>query len=222
MLLRVPILFVVSINAFSQPAAVSGDYRVYPYGPGAINPFSNAFGLSDAQMKQRREDLTKLLDDSQKTRLASLPRTVQEACEAAAPGLFNTDWQCSRVCNNYTAATAALSLGNVQLEQLHRIRRAADDVGRQLSGKQTQLDRLLQADSGDVLSVGQLALDIARLRKQIPGSPSVLNQALAVLNPAQRAKLADISRGAVAARDAVQLGLMDTPPQWQAGECLCN
>jgi hypothetical protein len=221
--LRGMLVFVTSFIAFSQSVPVPAN-RIYPYAGRGPGLYSNAFGLSDSQLQQleqRHKDLTNILDDAQKLRLANLQTSVQEAYEAAALGLLNTDWQFSCVCNNYRAATAALALDSVQLVQLHSIRQAAGAAGRQLSAKQTELDRLLQAGSQDVVSVGQLAIDIARLRKQTPDSPSVANQALAVLNSGQHAKLQEIRQAIQAAREAVQLGLMDTPAQWRGGECMC-
>jgi hypothetical protein len=222
--LRGMLLFLASSNGFAQSEPMPAANRIYPYANRGPGPFSNAFGLTDSQLKQleqRHKDLADVLDDAQKLRLASLKKTVQEAYEAAALGLLNTDWQFSGVCNNYRAATAALALDKLQLAQLHSIRHAADAAGRQLSAKQAEFDRLLQADSQDVVSVGQLAIDIARLRKQTPNSSSVLNQALAILNSDQHAKLQEIRQAVQATKEAVQLGLMDMPSQWQGGECLC-
>src|SRR5215831_230039 len=119
----------------------------------------------------------------------------------------------------YTQLKAFLNLTDAQVQSLIQIqtnRTAAQQaIYKQINDKQTQLNQLLSQGTSDVLTVGQLELDINNLRKQLPLPNSTFRtSALAVLTPDQTAKLPDLVRALQLqqpAWQAITLDLIDAP-----------
>jgi Spy/CpxP family protein refolding chaperone len=99
---------------------------------------------------------------------------------------------------NYTELKAYLSLSDAQLQSLMEVqsRKSAAEqaIWEQIAKKQETINSLLQANSTDVVQIGQLMVDINRLQKQVPsGSEPYRSQALNALTPNQRTKLAPLA-----------------------------
>jgi Spy/CpxP family protein refolding chaperone len=113
-----------------------------------------------------------------------------------------------------------LGLSDAQLQQLRDIMaerdKATQAIYEQLRVKQTELDTLLNGGSTDAARVGQLMIDINRIRRQLPlPSDQYRQRALAVLTPDQRTKLTPLDQAmklATPAHQAVTLNLIDPPP----------
>jgi len=103
----------------------------------------------------------------------------------------------------------------VQLQTLQRSRQAASQaVYQQVAAKQKQINDMLNSPAPDAAALGQLEIDMANLRKQAGAMPPIHDQALAILDDAQRAKLTDLQNAFKlqrAAGEAVGLGLIDPP-----------
>jgi hypothetical protein len=119
----------------------------------------------------------------------------------------------------YDAVRQFLVLTPAQLSALMALqtskRNAEAEIYRQMHQKQTELDALLQAGSNDAVSIGRLMVDINNLRKELPdaGAP-FRNQALAVLEEPQKARLAQLTQALElqpTANEAVQLNLVEYP-----------
>jgi hypothetical protein len=216
-MLRLLLLLSASLSVFGQ--------RVYPSGPRTLFRVPNGLELSDSQLRQlaqgRKDQLSAVLGESQKARLAELQEAVQPAGEAVGLGLLESRWKISCQCNDH-AVIKALGIDNTQRDRLRRLHDSAVKAEQKLSEKQQQLDTLIQAESDDVALAGQLTLDIARLRKQTPDAPATLRAATALLNEAQQTKLHRLEEAVMAVRQAANLGLIDNPWQGEVGECLCN
>ena len=119
----------------------------------------------------------------------------------------------------YENLKQALGLTEVQVRQLQELQKArqtqSQAVYQQMSAKQKQLNDLLNAESTDALALGQLEIEVAKLRKQAAAQPPIRDQALAILNDDQRAKLVDLQNALKlqrAASEAIGLGLIDPQP----------
>ena len=122
-----------------------------------------------------------------------------------------------------TALMQYLGLSPTQLQALQDVqksRTAADQATyKQINDKQMAINNLIAAGSNDALMIGQLTIDINTLRKQLltSGAP-FRDQALAVLTPDQKNKLAGLTAALQlqpAAYQAIGLNLIDQihPPQ---------
>jgi hypothetical protein len=119
----------------------------------------------------------------------------------------------------YEDLKQALGLTDAQVRQLQEMQKEkqvqSQALYQQMAAKQKQLNDMLNADSTDALALGNLEIEVAKLRKQAGTQPPIKGQALAVLNDAQRAKLADLQNALKlqrAAGEAMGLGLIDSPP----------
>lgn len=120
----------------------------------------------------------------------------------------------------YTALKQYLTLSDAQVASLKQIQenrnKAQQAVWEQMRTKQVELDRLLQQGSNDAVAIGRLMVDLNNLRRQTPESGGPYKtQALAVLNEAQKQKLAILQQALQiqqTAWEAVSLNLAD-PPQ---------
>jgi Spy/CpxP family protein refolding chaperone len=110
-----------------------------------------------------------------------------------------------------------------QLRQLQQQRVQAErPVMQQINTKQQELNQLLATSGADPAAVGRLVIDIANLRQSLPQAGQGLQeQALAVLTPDQKAKLAqlqDAQKLMPAINQAAALGLIERPaPPPEAG-----
>src|SRR5688572_20121466 len=119
----------------------------------------------------------------------------------------------------YASVKQYLVLSDAQLASLRQIQenhqKAQQAVYEQMRAKQVELDRLLQAGSNDAVTIGRLMVDLNNLRRQVPvsGGP-YKTQALAVLNDAQKQKIATLQQAMElqqTAGEAVSLNLADAP-----------
>lgn len=119
----------------------------------------------------------------------------------------------------YESVTKFLALTDAQRTSLLQVQEARLKADRaiyeQMGAKRTELNRLLQAGSNDAVAIGRLMVDINNLQRQLPTSGAPYRtQALAVLNDAQKAKLAQLSQALEMqqpAGEAVALNLIDYP-----------
>lgn len=119
---------------------------------------------------------------------------------------------------NYQALKQALGLTDAQTQQLQEIQKKRQEttqaVYRQISDKQKQLNDALASPNPSPASLGQLEIDMANLRKQIGAGPSIRDEAMAILNDAQKAKLVELQNALQlqrAVNEAVGLGLVILP-----------
>ena len=112
-----------------------------------------------------------------------------------------------------------LNLTEAQAQALQTIltskSRAEQAVYEEARQKQVALDTLMRNNSTDYLQIGRLTVEIRDIYKKLPvsGEP-YKSQALAVLSPEQRAKLATLTNALTlmpAANDAVYFSLIDRP-----------
>lgn len=120
---------------------------------------------------------------------------------------------------NFEALKQTLGLTDSQVQQLQNLQKtrqaASQAIYQQIATKQKQLNDLLSSGTSDPIPLGQLEIDMANLRKQASTPISIRDQALAILNDGQRAKLADLQnalRLQRAAGEAMGLGLIDPLP----------
>jgi hypothetical protein len=120
----------------------------------------------------------------------------------------------------YKEVQQYLGLSDQQVEALRAILverdKALQEFWKQISDKQIELNQLLQSGSTDYSRIGQLMVEINGIQKQqYPGPKEPYrSQALAVLNPQQKAKLqtlADVLNLNTPAYQAVALDLLDRP-----------
>ncbi len=112
-----------------------------------------------------------------------------------------------------------LNLDDAQIQQINQARREAlqgtQPPAKQLVQAQRELREMLQSPNPDPAAIGKKTLEVQSLREQLRNSRQTVSQAvLNVLTPDQRAKLADLEQAiklAPAARQAVQLGLIEPP-----------
>jgi Spy/CpxP family protein refolding chaperone len=120
----------------------------------------------------------------------------------------------------YTELKTALDLTDEQVNQLKRLQQeritASQAVYTQISQKQKQLTDLLTAGSSDAATIGNLNIEIQRLRTQVNTQPpaSIKDQALAVLTPDQKTKLEKLQEALnlrAAADQAAGMNLIEYP-----------
>jgi len=109
-----------------------------------------------------------------------------------------------------------LSLTDQQVQQLQQLitseRQANQARQQEIQTKQTQLQQLLTDNSNDAAALGRLLIDIQAVRRQMETThTNFQNQAVALLNDAQKAKLKaldDASKLAPTIGQAVSLNLL--------------
>ncbi len=138
---------------------------------------------------------------------------------AQLPGGIVNGPMLPRPAANYEALKQALALTDAQTQQLENLQKnrqeATQAIYQKISDKQRQLNDALASASPDPAAIGQLEIDMANLRKQIGVGPSVRDEALAILNDAQKQKLKDLQNAMQlqrAANEAIGLGLISAPP----------
>jgi Spy/CpxP family protein refolding chaperone len=120
----------------------------------------------------------------------------------------------------YQALKDFLGLTDAQIKQLTDLQRSIQIANQatyqQIAIKQKQLNDMLNSGSADAAAVGKLEIEMAGLRKQAGAPKPTRDQALAILNDAQRAKLVELQNAfklQQAAGQALGLGLIETPAQ---------
>jgi len=208
--------------AWGVPGQESGDH---------YEALKQALGLSDAQVSRLQQRSPAALDDSQKSKLAVIRKTLDRwdaATVTIGLGLIREQqWPGSTQCMIYQirayasfAYATELGITPSQIEQFEQIQRAAGEpLWAQVREKDRQRSELLHSGvSKDSPAVVQLGSDIDRLQAQATARPRH-DLALAVLNAAQRTKLAAFETALQAASEAIDLGLILAPPK---GEFLCH
>jgi Spy/CpxP family protein refolding chaperone len=120
---------------------------------------------------------------------------------------------------SYKELQQFLSLSDQQVTSLQAIQvqrdQAVQAIWKQVSDKQNELNQLLQSGSIDYVRMGQLLVEINTAQKQYPAPVEPYRtQALAVLNPQQKAKLQTLTDALnlnIPANEAVALNLVDSP-----------
>jgi hypothetical protein len=217
--------------AMARPAP-SGNQAlvaIYPM-PGDRRPSGGFFG-GMTNLPARNEASLRVLDDSQKSKLAVIQKTLDRWDAAAvAIGLGFIDekeWPGGSACLFYPVAmyfsyAYALELGltPAQEEQFKEIQQAASEpFWAQVREKVTQRSELLNAGvSADSPAVVQLNAETDKLQAETNSRPR-RDLALAVLDEAQRAKLAAFVTALEVANEAIEIGLIPKP---LVGEPLCH
>ena len=131
-----------------------------------------------------------------------------------APALLSAQTAIVRPPSAYVELKGFLNLTDGQIQSLEDIQnnrnQALQALYTQINDKYTVLYSLMNAGTGTAQQLGQLLLDITALQKQVPALDTPYrNQAVALMNPDQKSKLAILTQ-------AVQL----QPAIWQAVELL--
>jgi Spy/CpxP family protein refolding chaperone len=149
---------------------------------------------------------------------AAILFAVSMGAFAQPPGGFTGIPMLPGPAMNYQALKQALGLTDAQTQQLQDLQKnrqaKTQAIYQQISDKQKQLNDALASASPDAAAIGQLEIDMGNLRKQIGAGQSVRDEALALLNDAQRAKLTDLQNALQlqrAANEAIGLGLISPP-----------
>lgn len=179
----------------------------------------------------QNQDALRILDDPQRAKLAEIGRVLDRWDAAAVTivlGLISEQrWPGGSLCpfypiGAYASYAFALELGltPAQIGQFEEIQRAAGEpLWAQVRAKDAQRLQLLNSGVGaDSTEVVQLGFDIDKLQAQTNARPR-RDLALAVLDDAQRAKLAAFEAALQAANEAIELGLIPKPA---VGEELCH
>lgn len=112
-----------------------------------------------------------------------------------------------------------LVLTEAQMTSLEQIRagrqRQEAEIYRQMSEKQRQMYALLQQGSNDAGTIGRLMVEINNLQRQLPlRGETYRAEVLAVLTPAQKAKLPALSEAMTlqsSSWQAIDLNMIDNP-----------
>jgi len=123
------------------------------------------------------------------------------------------------------ALKAFLGLTDAQVQQLTELRRSHPEAmkpfAEQLQAKAQALREEMSKTNPDAAKVGQLMVEMKAIREQMRAERVKLNdQAKALLNEAQKAKLAELEKAmelAPAIRQAIGLGLLSGPEGAGAG-----
>jgi hypothetical protein len=129
---------------------------------------------------------------------------------------------------NYREVASYLHLTSPQLQSLKTIQESKNQAQlatvKMITEKQQQLNALLDANTGDAMRIGQLSIDLYTLRKQSGTTFEPFHsQSIAVLNPEQQSKLADLAHALElesAASQAVMLSLISPLPAKGAGQAV--
>jgi Spy/CpxP family protein refolding chaperone len=183
-------------------------------------------GVMDPPAPARSLLADRILNRSQQAQLAAIEKILHAdkmASLAIVAGLIGaTGWPGAFPCGYYPARTSAseLDLSDSQLEQLERLEGAArEPVNAQAMVKQKQRQELLNSGArADSPAVIQLESDMSNLWKQAAETRPRRDQALAILDDAQKAKLWAFETALELAREAIELKLI---MPWPQGEVLC-
>ncbi len=172
------------------------------------------------------EDSLRVLDDAQRAKLAVIQKVLDRlgaATLAIEFGLISEQqWPGSAQCPvRYDAYAAEFGLSESQMRQLERLTQAArEPLWAQLRAYDMQRSEVLNSGvSADSPTVVQLGSEENNLQAQIGKTRPPHDLALAVLDEAQKAKLAAFETGLQLAREAIELGLIPKPVM---GEILCH
>ncbi len=204
----------------ARPAPIGGSARV------PIYPQSPAGGFSGRRiLPAQNEDSLRVLDDSQRTKLAEIKKVLDrwDAAELAIGfGLIREQqWPGGPQCPRPSAYAAELGLSEFQIRQFDQLRDDAQEpLWAQIREKAAQRMALLDSGlSADSPAAAQLGSDIDKLQAQVVKTGPPHDLALAVLDGAQKAKLAEFETALQAASEAIELGLIPKPAM---GEILCH
>lgn len=206
--------------------------------PGSrFEALKDALGLSDFQLSQIQQSrpaanamadvlADRILDDSQKAKLAVIEKVLHSdkmASLAIVAGLIDAkQWPKKFPCGYYPFRTSASELGlsDSQMGQLEQLQRAErEPVLAQAKQKQNQRMELLRSSvSADSPAVVQLTSEMEKLGRQAENIWPQRDSTLAILDGAQKAKLAAFEMVLQLAREAIELRLIILPPE---GEVLC-
>ena len=110
---------------------------------------------------------------------------------------------------------------DAQILQFEQLRQAArQPVDAQIREKDIQRLELLNSGTGaDSPVIVHLIEDISKLQRQASDARSHRDQAMALLNDAQKTKFAALETALELVREGIEVGLIVRPPR---GEPLCN
>jgi hypothetical protein len=177
--------------------------------------------------KQTADSLRdQVLNDSQRAKLAVIQKVLQNwhlASAAIVLGLISPQqWPGGTLCY-YPIPTysSELGLSGSQVRQFEQLQQAArEPLYAQIKEKENnRLELLNSGVSADSPIVVQLVSEIARLRNQVALASPRRDRALAILDDAQKAKLAAFETDLELASQAIELGLIPIPLK---GEVLCH
>ncbi len=164
-----------------------------------------------------------ILDAVQQAKLAEIVKVLDRwraAAEAMAMGLIGpAQWPASSQCLTYPirAFPSEFDLSDAQLEQLVRLQRAAvEPLWVQIREKAMARSEMSDSKSP---AAAQLSADIDRLSQRVAATRLARDLALAILNDAQRAKVAAFELDLKLVREAIECKLIPAPP---IGEALCQ
>jgi len=168
---------------------------------------------------------TDLLDDTQRAKLAEIEKVLgrwEMAHQTVVLGLMKEDeWPGMPLCfSHFEAARSELDLTDVQIAEFERIEQAVRQPVEEEIRRKADYHRALLASGSreDSPAVVEVMADIAKLQRQFDEMKPPRDQGLAVLDDAQKAKLAEFGRTLELAREAIELRLF-----WAVrGEVLCN
>jgi hypothetical protein len=202
----------------ARPAPTGGSVAIYPAGGFRRMPAQNEVSL-------------RVLDDSQRAKLAAIQRVLDrwDAAEVTIGlGLIEKkQWPGELPCFvSYPIArygtfdyASELALTSFQIEEFEQIQRdASEPLWAQVRAKVRQRSELLNSGAGEGSpEVVELGSEIDRLQAQTNARPRH-DLALAVLDATQKAKLAEFETALQAASEAINLGLIPK----HVGEPLCH
>jgi hypothetical protein len=175
----------------------------------------------------QNEDALRILDDSQRDKLAAIKKLLDRWDEAAVTvGLGfieERQWPGGVTCliypiRSYASLPYALELG-LAPSQVDQLLAAGESLWPQIREMSMRRSALLRSGpSADSAEVVQLGLDIDKLQAQVNARPRH-DLALAVLDEAQKAKIAALEATLQAASEATELRLI---PKRYIGEPLCH
>jgi Spy/CpxP family protein refolding chaperone len=155
-----------------------------------------------------------LLDETQRTKLAGIEKVLDRwemPRQAVALGLMTAgDWPGMGLCfSRIEAARSELDLTDAQVAEFERIQQAArQPVEQQIWQKMDEHRALLHSGSSeDSPAVVEVMAEITKLQKQLREIRPPRDEALAVLDETQKAKLAEFERTLELAREAIELRL---------------
>jgi hypothetical protein len=197
---------------------------IYPPVPADGRPTGRFFGTMN--LPPQNEDSLRVLDDSQRAKLAAINQVLDRwgaATLVIAFGLIDVQqWPGGARCPVRGDAYAAeFGLSESQMQQFWQLTRDAQEpLWAQIREKAAQRMALLDPGlSADSPAVVQLGSDIDKLQAQVVKTGPPRDLALAVLDGAQRAKLAEFETALQLATEAIELRLIPKPAM---GEILCH
>jgi hypothetical protein len=163
-----------------------------------------------------------ILDASQQAKLRGIAKVLERwrtASEAMAMGLISAaQWPGSGTCLPYPIRTypAEFDFSEAQLEQWGRLQRAIQEP----LWVQIREKAMARSELADPKSPAGIQLDaeLSKLNRQLAARPP-RDLVLAILNDAQRVKVAAFESDLKLVREAMEIKLIPTPVQ---GESLCQ